>query len=98
LLPFLPSKKLIEIALKKYLHLGLYLIQLGWVKNYIYMEETYMDYTLGAITVSVTLTDAQGVDIFLTLDDLPDADFAFEQIIEQVREWAETNNHIVEGL
>ena len=57
-----------------------------------------MDYTLGAITVSVTLTDTQGVDIFLTLDDLPDADFAFEQIIEQVREWAETNNHIVEGL
>ena len=57
-----------------------------------------MDYTLGAITVSVTLTDTQGVDIFLTLDDLPDADFVFEQIIEQVREWAETNNHIVEGL
>ena len=57
-----------------------------------------MDYTLGAITVSVTLTDTQGVDFFLTLDDLPDADFAFEQIIEQVREWAETNNHIVEGL
>lgn len=51
--------------------------------------------------VSATLTDTQGVDIFLTLDDsTTDADFAFifEQIIEQVREWAETNNHIVEGL
>ena len=57
-----------------------------------------MDYTLGAITVSVTLTDTQGVDIFLTLDDLPDADFVFGQIIDQVREWEETNNHIVEGL
>ena len=57
-----------------------------------------MDYTLGAITVSVTLTDTQGADTFLTLDDLPDADFVFGQIIEQVREWEETNNHIVEGL
>ena len=57
-----------------------------------------IEYILSAMTVSGTLTDTQGVDIFLTLDDLPDADFAFEQIIEQVREWAETNNHIVEGL
>ena len=57
-----------------------------------------MDYTLGAITVSVTLTDTQGADTILTLDDLPDADFVFGQIIDQVREWAETNNHIVEGL
>ena len=57
-----------------------------------------MDYILGGISVSVTLKDTEVVDIFLKLDDLPDADFAFEQIIEQVREWAETNNHIVEGL
>jgi len=53
--------------------------------------------------VSATLTDTQGVDIFLTLDDsTTDADFAFifEQIIEQVREWAETRPIIttVEGL